>query len=387
MNSNTWKSILLTTLSILLISILYCRPAEEGFARSKTSSHLNETALLFAGKDLPKESKLYTYTKTAFYKSYKSRMESGWNRLQGPNLHKIRDWWRAYRPSRYGKTVLYPFSGPDIMNALTFFPDADNYILFGLESPGVIPKPHDIPADQITRGLNGLSSSLGDILHMNFFKTKGMAAEMSSQSFNSIAGIIMYFLATNGYTVVDARKIVIDANSNVVPGTPSDDRIDWKNPPKSRVPGVEISFRKGYGKRQNVRYYMLNVIDNALTVSSPNFIPYLHKEGPYATIIKSASYLMHNDDVKFTKIRRAIMESTNFLVQDDSGVPLRYFKPGAWKLRFHGYYDRPIGLFANRQQPDLKKAMDEQSTGKLPFSYGYDYQPGQSNLMTAERIR
>jgi len=44
-------------------------------------------------------------------------------------------------------------------------------------------------------------------------------------------------------------------------------------------------------------------------------------------------------------------------------------------------------LFASRYQPDLKKAMRERSTGTLPFSYGYDYLPGQSNLMTAERIK
>ncbi len=136
-----------------------------------------------------------------------------------------------------------------------------------------------------------------------------------------------------------------------------------------------------------MRYYMLNVIDHALATSSPNFIPYLKKEGPYATIIKSASYLMHNDTTKFTKIRAAILESTGYLVQDDSGVPLRYFKPAIWKLAFHGYYNGPIGLFANRMQHDLKKSFDAGSTGKLPFSYGYVYKPGQSNLMTAEKIK
>jgi hypothetical protein len=214
-----------------------------------------------------------------------------------------------------------------------------------------------------------------------------MAAEMSNKSFNSTAGIIMYFLATNGYTVTDARKIAVDAKSEVVPGAATDDQIDWQKPPRSRVPGVEISFRKGAGKVQIVRYYMLNVIDSALAASSPNFIPYLKKEGPYAVIIKSASYLMHNDKIKFTQIRAAVMGSAKFIVQDDSGVPLRYFKAGEWKLAFHGYYNGPIGLFANRMQNDLKKAFDTGSTGKLPFSYGYVYKPGQSNLMTAERIK
>lgn len=387
MNSTRKKTITLSTAFILLTTFSYCGQKDSGFAKNTPPAEINETALLFAGKDLPKESKLYQYSQGAFYKSYQQQMASGWNSLQKPNIQKISEWWQKQKPSRYSSTVLYPFSGPDIINALTFFPDAENIIMFGLEPPGVIPAPAFLSADQITRGLNGLRGSLGDILHMNFFKTEGMAAEMSNKSFNSIGGIIMYFLATNGYTILDAKKIIIDADGNVAEGKPSDDQINWQNPPKSHIPGIEISFRKDAGKTKTVRYYMLNVIDQALATTSPNFIPYLKKHGPYAVIIKSASYLMHNDNTKFTKIRAAILESASFLVQDDSGIPLRYFKPDKWKLGYHGYYDGPIGLFANRMQRDFKKAMDEKSTGRLPFSYGYDYKPGQSNLMTAEKIK
>ncbi len=218
MNITRYRSVTLTTIFILLISFTYCEQKERGFAKSSPSADINEAALLFAGKDLPKESKLYQYSQSAFYKSYQQQMTSGWNSLQKPNLQKITDWWQKYKPARPSGSVLYPFSGPDIMNALTFFPDADSIIMFGLEPPGVIPAPATMSADQITRGLNGLRGSLGDILHMNFFKTEGMAAEMSNKSFNSIGGIIMYFLATNDYTVLDAKKIVIDGKSQVVPG-------------------------------------------------------------------------------------------------------------------------------------------------------------------------
>ncbi|HOD14127.1 MAG TPA: hypothetical protein PK307_02640 [Spirochaetota bacterium] len=387
MNITGKKTVAYSTILMLLVSFSYCGQKDGGIAKAGESLKISETALLFAGKELPKESALYPFTQSAYYKTYGRQMASSWDMMQKPNQKKITDWWSAHRPSRSWTNVLYPFSGPDIMNALTFFPDAESIIMFGLEPPGVIPDPHSMDAAAITQGLNGLRGSLNDILHMNFFKTEGMAAEMSNRSFNSIAGIIMYFLATNGYTVTNARKIAIDADGRVVPGVPSDDKIKWENPPKSRVPGVEISFRRDNGKTRRVRYYMLNVIDAALASSSPNFVPYLKKEGPYATILKSASYLMHNDEVKFTKIRAAVMDSTNYLVQDDSGVPLRYFAPDKWKLVFHGYYDGPIGLFANRMQKDLKKAMDEKSTGTLPFSYGYDYKPGQSNLMTAEKTR
>ncbi len=375
------------SVSAILIAFLIIPFIKCGYANSDGPTQLNEAALLLAGKDLPKKSKLYSYTESTFYKSYRQQMEVAWNKFQKPNLQKIREWWQKYSPPEYPKTILYPFSGPDIMNALTFFPEADTYFMFGLEAPGVIPAPQAMSAEQITKGLNGVKRSLGDILQMNFFKTVGMAAELSNKSFNGIAGLIMYFLATNGYTVLDASKVTIDAAGVLVPGTQQDDLINWQNPPRSRVPGVEISFRKGQGKIQKARYFMLNVIDNALTSSSPNFIPYLKKQGPFAVIIKSASYLMHNDKEKFTRIRAALLETTGYFVQDDSGIPLRYFKQNEWKLGFHGYYNGPISLFYNRMQSDLIKAMEAKSSGKLPFSYGYVYKPGLSNLMTAERMK
>jgi len=131
---------------------------------------------------------------------------------------------------------------------------------------------------------------------------------------------------------------------------------------------------------------MLNVINYALKKHSPNFLPYLKKEGRYTTVIKSASYLMHNAMIKFTKIRKSVIENSDYIVQDDSGVPIRYLSNN-WQLQFHGYYDQPIPLFKHRTQKDLQMAMKKNSTGILPFSYGYDYGKGQSNLITAKRLK
>jgi hypothetical protein len=72
-------------------------------------------------------------------------------------------------------------------------------------------------------------------------------------------------------------------------------------------------------------------------------------------------------------------------VQDDSGVPLRLFARDTWKLRFHGRYEAPTPEFNKYVEKDLKIEMQRNSTGKLPFSYGYAFKEGESNLMTAER--
>ena len=134
---------------------------------------------------------------------------------------------------------------------------------------------------------------------------------------------------------------------------------------------------------------MVNVADAHLAKRSPDFIPYLESQRRFVTMIKSASYLMHKEGIQepahFEQVRSLILSHSDFVVQDDSGVPLRLFARDTWKLQFHGRYDAPTAEFGKHLQNDLKVEMQRNSTGKLPFSYGYAYKQGESNLMTAER--
>jgi hypothetical protein len=328
---------------------------------------LAETARLLAGKGAAADSKLAEYAQTQFYAEYAEQMASGWKRFQQPNLERMRAWWASYAPARYS-TVFYPFSGPDIANALALFPDADTYLMFGLEAPGAIPDLQAMPDDAIDAGLNGLRASLNTIFQVNFFLTRGMEKKLDRGSFNSITGLLLFFLATNGCEVTGARRIAVGANDP--------------------IPGVEVTFSRGGGKVQTLRYYRVNVADASVAGSSRDFLSYLKGQGRFVTLIKSASYLMHADStrdaVHFDQIRSLILSQSDFLVQDDSGVPLRLFARDRWKLLFHGRYEAPIPEFARHLQKDLRVEMQRNSTGRLPFSYGYDYKPGESNLMTAE---
>jgi len=345
----------------------------------------NITALFLAGMDLPPDSNLEKLTQTAFYQSYKTEFAASWSRFQKPNLDRMSIWWNEKLAKNFNNNISYPFSGPDIMNVLAFFPDADNYILFGLEPVGTIPNLFAITDAELTSGLKALRKSLNDILQINFFLTNNMAEDIKNNPFNGISALLMTLLAKCGYTVIDAKNVTIDSQSNLVSWEASDAEINWRNPPASqRIPGVEITFRKGNGKTQTVRYFNVNVADDYLSKRNQNFIPYFMKNVPYATMVKSASYLMHND-VRYTKIREAILNSSDFIIQDDSGIPLRYFTGNEWAVSLHGVYDEPIQLFKNRAQPDLKEAY-KSSTGVLPFSYGYGHRYKQ-NLLTASRVQ
>jgi hypothetical protein len=352
------------------------------------ASDLAETARFLAGKGVAPDSKLVEHAQTQSYADYAEQIGSGWKQFQQPNLERMRTWWAGRAPASYA-TVFYPFSGPDIGNALVFFPDADSYLMFGLEAPGAIPDLRGMEDEAISAGLNELKASLSSILQVNYFFTKAMEKKLGKGSFNSITGLLLFFLAMSDCEVTAARRIAIGQGGALVQGTAADDSTSGRS--RSRVPGVEITFRRRGRKAQTLRYFMVNVADAVLAKSSPDFMPYLESQGRFVTMIKSASYLMHKEGIQepahFEQIRSLILGQSDLVVQDDSGVPLRRFARDTWKLRFHGGYEAPTPEFGKYLQKDLKVEMQRNSTGRLPFSYGYAYKQGESNLMIAQRAQ
>lgn len=340
------------------------------------AADLAETARFLAGKSVAPDSALAAHAQAESYAEYAEQIRSGWKQFQQPNLERMRTWWTGRAPAKYA-TVFYPFSGPDIGNALVFFPDADSYLMFGLEPPGAIPDLRGMDEAAITAGLNGLKASLNEIFQVNYFFTRAMEKKLGRGSFNSVTGLILFFLAMSDCEVTSARRIAIARGGALVQGT------------DAGIPGVEITFRRGGGVAQTIRYFMVNVADSHLARSAPDFLPYLKSHGRFATMIKSASYLMHKEGIQeplhFEQIRALILAQSDFVVQDDSSVPLRLFARDRWRLRFHGRYEAPTAEFGKHLQKDLKVEMQRNSTGPLPFSYGYAYKQGESNLMTAER--
>ncbi|MBL0220362.1 MAG: hypothetical protein IPQ07_41645 [Myxococcales bacterium] len=349
---------------------------------------VDETARFLAGKGATSDSRLAEHARSEFYGEYAAQIGSGWKQFQQPNLERMRTWWAGHAPAKYS-TVFYPFSGPDVGNALALFPDADSYLMFGLEAPGAIPDPQDMEAEAISAGLRDLEASLSTILQVNYFFTKAMEKKLGKGSFNSISGLLLFFLARSDCEVTGARRVAIGRGGALVPGTVADDSVSGRS--RSRVPGVEITFKRKGSKEQTIRYFMVNVADADLAKRSRDFMPYLESQRRFVTMIKSASYLMHKDGTRdpahFEKIRSLILRHSDFVVQDDSGVPLRLFARETWRLKFHGRYEAPTPEFGKYLQKDLKVEMQRNSTGKLPFSYGYAYKQGESNLITAERAQ
>jgi hypothetical protein len=102
------------------------------------------------------------------------------------------------------------------------------------------------------------------------------------------------------------------------------------------------------------------------------------------SLLKAASYLMH--ETGFSQVRDFLLARSDVLIQDDSGIPLRFFGEENWSLRYCGRYVGPIKVFTKYWQPDLAEAYARVAPSPLPFSFGYQWQPNRSDLLIAARL-
>jgi hypothetical protein len=77
------------------------------------------------------------------------------------------------------------------------------------------------------------------------------------------------------------------------------------------------------------------------------------------------------------------LDNSHAIVQDDTGVPVRMFKPEDWDLRPFGAYIGPIEVFPGMFQPQLAQLFRRGKPPKLEFGIGYRWRGHDSNLLLA----
>jgi hypothetical protein len=87
-------------------------------------------------------------------------------------------------------------------------------------------------------------------------------------------------------------------------------------------------------------------------------------------------------------IRNYILDNSNLVLQDDTGVPFRDFEASKWDVQLFGAYSHPDRPFQREYQRDLAKAFQAKANAReLGFSLRYGAGRRSSSLMLAQRIR
>jgi hypothetical protein len=336
------------------------------------SNRANDTARILAGLPVAADSSLAPLMKEPAWQQHARALDSAWADLDRRQLSRIRAWSAANITSPQ-QTAFYMFSGPDFLYVNAFLPDRSTYVLCALEQVGSIPLLTEASRRTMSYGLPGLRSSISTVLSYSFFITKKMRATFGSNTYRGALPIIYVFLARSGKTLKEVSLVAINEDGTIVPA--SDEAAG------ATAPGAKIVFSGSDGKPQTLYYFRTDISDDGLKKSG--FLKFAGNLGKGDSFIKSASYLPHADS--FSKIRDFLLSQSQSIVQDDSGIPLRFFKPEEWRLRPFGHYLGPIGEFPGRYQKGLNDLFHKANAPRLDFGVGYRWRPNESNLLLAEK--
>lgn len=337
---------------------------------AEPSASYNDTARFIAGLQPSAGSPLNTYTNDAFWKQYAHNFDEAWDGLNRRQLTKIRT--LVSRDFNNPQPVLfYLFSGPDFLYADAFFPSAGTYVMAGLEPPGQIPDLKKYSRGEIAGALRDLRSSLSSVLSYSFFQTKFMRVDFSRSRLNGTLPVLMTFLARSGKTIYDVSLFDLQNDGTL---HPVDEKIA-----NATGHGAQITFSDAdVGKKKTLYYFSTDLSDGGIKTSG--FLTFCDKLGHGDAFIKSASYLMHSDN--FSTVRDLLLSHSVSILEDDSGIPVRFFAQG-WQLHPYGRYVGPIGLFGGQYQSKLNEVFAKGKTTPIDFSLGYRWKSNESNILLA----
>ncbi|WP_088345430.1 MULTISPECIES: hypothetical protein [Rhodomicrobium] len=331
----------------------------------------NDTARFLAGLAPAPGTPLAAKAEDANWKRHAAYFDGAWDRLDKRQLSRIRSW-QAKNMTSPQPTLFYMFSGPDFLYANAFFPKASTYVMSGLEPAGKVPELSEMNSQALARETRNLEVSLNSLLSVSFFITSNMQRQLRAGKVFGTLPVIYVFLARSGKTIDDMTYVDIDAEGNVVP-------VGQAADPKTATHGIKIGFTGADGAKQTLYYFTTDISNTG--VKKYGFIKFCEKLGTGDAFVKSASYLLHSGG--FSGVREFLLAKSATILQDDTGVPVQYFKADDWDLKPHGRYLGPISIFRGNYQNRLAKIFKGDKRESIEFGVGYRWRPNESNLLMA----
>jgi hypothetical protein len=349
---------------------LFCGAAARG------QSTPDDQARFLSGLPVSEGSPLAVWQREPWYVAHAQEFKKTWRRFDDLYFGKMRAWAASEVWPRIGQpgALYYLFAGPDFINAYALFPNASVYVLGGLEPVGSIVPPEALDADRIGIGLANLRKSTDVTLKFSHFVTKDMKIDLDQTDFRGVLPILYTFVALGGGRIEEAAYFGIDSSGNERP-------LGGVSAAQGTIPGVRIVFRRSLDAPRQTLYYVQADVSDGAGKSGPLF-NWMGRFGRGMSYLKAASYLMHQP--YFSRVREFILSHSTAVLQDDSGIPLRYFSDG-WRLYFYGVYEGTLEIFNKHVQPELREAFQRGGAAELPFGTGYKWRVGESNLMLAIR--
>jgi hypothetical protein len=312
------------------------------------------------------------------YQDYKK----GWVDVAEPFLASI-------RPKDLPHVVVYPFGGGDLVSALATYPDATELTTISLEPAGDVRPIDTLAPERLSRELSVHRAHLMRL----FEKAHSRTDNLERESKTDLPGEILFALAAlvvHGDEPVGLRYFRLRPDGSIAYVTRAD--IDGAKRAADRralFTNAELRFRRSDssgagGPIQVLRHISFNLDDTHLK-GDPSLLAHLSAKGKVAAMTKAATHLLW--DEHFSRIRGWLVDHTDWMVSDSTGIPPRIAGPAGFVQDTYGTFDgpSPFGLPDARDSRDLKRLFASQPPRDLAFRYGYPDKDGHAHLVVTRR--
>ncbi len=263
--------------------------------------------------------------------------------------------------------VFYPLSAADFLYPITLYPDADNYFLCGLEKAGS-PISKNFKTDY--SHYKAYRTALSTFLCSSFFITKDMNNDFANNEIDGVYSVISMLMAVKGYEIISIGYRTVNADGKLVESDETGNILEFK------------FFKTGSTHEQTLIYYSGNCNNKNFDPGLKKYLDTTLAQHKVGTYLKAASHFMCEE--YFSMMRDIIVDNSFTVVEDDSGVPYRFFTE-KYNVTLYGQYVRPGAVFGkNAYQPDLDSIYRNhpEQIHALPFRIGYNTH---SNWLCARR--
>ncbi len=373
---------------LLIVSFISCTSNENGETKNNTVSDTasiaktdSNSVRFNANPELDKRAAQIAGMDTGWIKANEtkkavSKLDNSWKEKKTAILNPIRTWVEnnQYYPTAIQQQclVFYPFSGPDFEFVNAFYPEADTYILCGLEKAG---NDQSLLFSKET-ALDSFIKMAENYFYfsdkMGFFRTIDMKQQFARRG---VVDIIALYIKRAGAEIGEVSLSVWDKNTGeLVP------------PTAGSVPDVcSFVFRYPSGNVSTLHYFSKDLSDGGLQQDA-RWLPWVTKQAsgrPIVSLTKSASYLMHTSE--FSQVRSYILQNSITHIQDDTGISYDDMLKTGKKVILHGEYTTVIPVFKHYYQKTMAERYRSDSVQRLPFKIGYNLSHSEASLQVLQK--
>lgn len=340
---------------------------------------LSETAKFIAGLDCETEA-FKTLQAKDFYKTHKDFTTKVWKELEDETLDPMVKWAKEKNIMEEEDTLpcMYTFSGPDFLFASRFYPRAPSYVLMGLEKCGSASDILKMKDAAISDYLSSIRGSMRYLIKAGYFVTSHMGSDFSKTVLNGNIHMMMLFAARENYNIVSVDYGYMAKDSSFY--------VTGKKPSTSsgKINGMRVGITDSTANQLKYVYYFSADIADYKIKTKTEFSAFVSSFGPFNSYFKAASYIPAHKN--FEIIRNLILEHSNKILQDDTGIPLKKLDTAVFDVQYWGTYTKTISDLSWGFQPDLKKVLEESDNNvDLPFKISYNGNYNEGMMLFAKR--